>query len=196
MSVAYSALASGGLTQVGGDFSSCLFFNCLNDMSNVRQILVDTAQNFVVDVLIIVQLHPHFSEARISESVSVEAKLHERMHLFVLGSLHKLTVILDGQLFKAEEGDVCENRIQDDVITVGSDWIDLIELLYEHLEEVLVANATVKDLFNENFLIRVLHTLEEVVSMTINCFDHRVERLDALLALLNQLVELHDKLQL
>ena len=59
----------------------------------------------------------------------------------------------------------------------------------------MVTDATIENLFDENFLIRVLDRFQKVVCVRIDSVDNGVECFDALNALLNELREFHGELK-
>ena len=113
------------------------------------------------------------------------------MHLDSILRHDELSEVLNSELFKSEEAHVREDRVKHLIVAIGADRVQLIKLLNEHFQEVLITNAAVEHLLDEDLLVGILDGREEVVGVRVNRVDDRVERLDALLALLKQLSKLH-----
>ena len=127
----------------------------------------------------------------VSDGVGIKHKLEECVHLDRVLRQDQLSVVLDGQLFQAEEAKVCEHHIQDQVVSVSTHWVALEENFGEDLQEILITDASVKDLLNKYFLVWILHVAQKVVSVGIDCVDHRVECLHAFNASFNEFGEFH-----
>lgn len=69
---------------------------------------------------------------------------------------NQFTVVLNCDFFQAEEREVGEYLVERHIISISSNGIALKEHFREDLEEILVANAAVKYLFNEDFFVWVL----------------------------------------
>lgn len=93
----------------------------------------------------------------ISNLISVEHKLEEGVHLDRILGQNQFSVILNGKLFKSEEAEVSEHLVHHEVISVGSDRMSFEKDCGENLKEFLITDASVKYLFDKNFLIGILH---------------------------------------
>ena len=97
---------------------------------------------------------------------------------------YELAEVLDCEFLKSEEAHIRKHSVKHLIISIGADRVQLVELTDEDLEEVLVPNASIEHLLDEDLLIGVLDGRQVVVCMWVNRADDWVEGLDALLAVL------------
>ena len=64
----------------GGDLAGGTLLYRLDDLSDGRQVALDTANDLVIDVLEVVECHPLFAQM-LPQRLGVEGELHEDVHL-------------------------------------------------------------------------------------------------------------------
>ena len=76
----------------GGDLAGGTLLYRLDDLSDGRQVALDTANDLVVDILEVIDVHPWFAQV-LPQSLRIERKLHEYVHLGRLLAHDQLTVV-------------------------------------------------------------------------------------------------------
>jgi len=115
------------------DFACCPLFHVFDDLADVGQIALNTANNLLIDVSEVIQGHPLFAQV-LSQAIRVESKLQERVHFRRLLAHDQLSEVLRLQLVKAEEAQVGEDLVQRRIVTVGRRGVPLEEHLCEYLK--------------------------------------------------------------
>ena len=90
------------------------------------------------------------------EGITIEHELEEGVHFDGVLGEDEAAVVLEGELLQAEEGEVAEDLVEHVVVAVSRRREPLEEDRVEHLQELLVPDATVEDLLDKDLLVRVL----------------------------------------
>ena len=118
--------------ECGGDLAGGTLLYRLDDLSDGRQVALDTANDLVIDVLEVVECHPLLTQV-LPQRLRVEGELHEDVHLGGLLADDKLTVVGRGQLVQAEEAQIGKNLVECAVVTVRASRVTLEENTGENL---------------------------------------------------------------
>ena len=92
----------------------------------------------------------------------------------------ELSIILNRQLFKSKEWQICKDWIENLVVSACCSNVPIVERFNKHFQEVFISDTSIEYLLDEYFLIRIFDIWKVIISMRINGVDYVIEFSDAI----------------